>query len=280
RPFADMLRTTEYCDGVWIDSKPRWYQVSQWLKLRKRLYEASFSWIYDLQTSNRSSSYFHLFGPGKPPKWSGIAKGCSHPHKNPQRDFMHTIDRQAEQLHACSIMDIPLPDISWADSDTTRFPITEPFVLMVPGGAPHRPAKRWPIRNYATLAQILIENGFTPILLGTHSEGPMLDQIAATCPKAVNLCGLTSMLDLAALGRRAVVAIGNDTGPMHMIALSNCPSMVLFSHDSDPKLCAPRGPHVEILRCETLEDLPVQTVLDALIDLAPGLEQIKTDAIA
>ena len=36
-------------------------------------------------------------------EWSGIAPGCSHPHGNPRRDSLHTIERQAEQLAAAGI---------------------------------------------------------------------------------------------------------------------------------------------------------------------------------
>jgi ADP-heptose:LPS heptosyltransferase len=279
KPYVDLLKATGYGDGIWVDKKPRWYQVGEWLKHRKRLRQAGFSWVYDLQTSDRSCTYFHLFGPEKPPRWSGIAKGCSHPHNNPHRDTMHTLDRQAEQLKICGIDPVPLPDISharWADSDTARFSIPDPFVLLIPGGAAHRLGKRWPLSHYTSLAEILLNNNITPVLLGSHAEGPLLDTIEAACQNlnggVKNLAGLTSMLDLAALARRATAAIGNDTGPMHMIAMAGCPSLVLFSQDSDPTLCAPRGGNVEIMRREHLIDLPVGQVVDTLYRMAPGLE--------
>jgi len=56
-----------------------------------------------------------------------------------------------------------------------------------------------------------------------------------------------------------------------MIAMVQCPSLVLFSHDSDPTLCEPRGVRVEILRRESLEDLSVDQVMNTMIDLAPGM---------
>ena len=40
---------------------------------------------------------------------------------------------------------------------------------------------------------------------------------------------------------RAALAVGNDTGPAHLIAAAGAPTLVLFSGDSDPALCAPRG---------------------------------------
>jgi ADP-heptose:LPS heptosyltransferase len=273
-PYQELLRASGYCDQIWIDQKPRWYQPGLWLDLRHKLREARYSRVYDLQTSKRSSTYFHLYWPDRPPHWSGIARGCSAPHANPARDHMHTIDRQAEQLKFCGIVDVSLADISWIDSDTSRFSLTEPFVLMVPGGAPHRPAKRWPSQHFTALATVLINAGITPALLGTRSESHLLEAITTQCPKARNLCGLTDIADLAALARRAVAALGNDTGPMHMIAAAGCPSLVLFSRESNPELCTPRGFRVETLRRKTLEDLSIRAVTTTLMDMAPGLESL------
>ena len=72
------------------------------------------------------------------------------------------------------------------------------------------------------------------------------------------------MLDLAALARRAVLAVGNDTGPMHVAALAGAPTVVLYSHASDPALCAQRGAQVTILREARLSDLTLEDVLKVL----------------
>ena len=79
-----------------------------------------------------------------------------------------------------------------------------------------------------------------------------------------DLAGQTGLLDLAALSRGAVLAVGNDTGPMHLIAAVDCRSVVLYSDESDPALCAQRGSAVSILRRGRLTDLAVDEVLEAL----------------
>ena len=50
----------------------------------------------------------------------------------------------------------------------------------------------------------------------------------------------TSIQDICVLSKDASLAIGNDTGPMHAIAMSGCNTLVLFSNDSNPARCAPR----------------------------------------
>ena len=150
KPYADLLSMCDYIDEVWLDERPKWYQLSKCRNLRNRLRSGGFHMVYDLQTSDRSSAYFRLFANNQKPLWSGIARGGSHSHANPHRNLLHTIERQAEQLRDAGISETPFPDLSWATADTSQFALTEPFALLVPGGAPHRPGEtvaRFPLQR-------------------------------------------------------------------------------------------------------------------------------------
>ena len=278
-PFGDLAEASGYFDAVWIDTRPKLTQPLELFKLARRLNDAGFERVYDLQTSTRSSGYFHLMGPlfgGARPEWSGIARGCSHPHVNSDRPLMHTIERQKDQLAAAGITDVPGADLGWAVADISRFGLTgdapggdaRRFVLIAPGGARHRPMKRWPRERFAELAAKLAQMGVTPVVLGAGAEREVAEAVCDLCPDARNLCTLTSFIDIIALARDAAGAVGNDTGPMHLIAAAGCPSVVLFSDQSDPALCAPRGPggaaSVTVLRRRSLEDLALGEVDAAL----------------
>jgi ADP-heptose:LPS heptosyltransferase len=263
-PFEALARAAGYADEIWLDERPSLLGVRPWLAMRRRLREGHFDRVYDLQTSDRSGWYFRLFWPGPWPEWSGIARGCSHPHDNPQRDFMHTIERQAEQLRIAGIADTPLPDLSWANAGIARFAMPKHYALLVPGGAAHRPAKRWPLERYAELAEALVVRALTPAIIGGAAEAPLAEAIRSLATETVDLTEKTSFVEVAALARHAALAVGNDTGPMHLIAAAGCPSVVLFSRDSDPALCAPRGPQVTLLRRPSLDELSVEEVLAAL----------------
>jgi ADP-heptose:LPS heptosyltransferase len=270
-PYVELAHACGLFDRVWTDLKPRSLALSQWAGLRRQLRTGKFQRVYDLQTSDRSSFYRRLFWPGPNPQWSGIARGCSHPHANPKRDFMHTIERQAEQLKVAGIEQVPGPDSAAAlaglDGPVDQFNIKHDFAILVPGGAPHRPEKRWANENYSKLAEHLLEQGLVPVLLGGPAETEAMEMIAADHPEVKNLCGQTSLLDIAALARRARLAIGNDTGPMHLIAAMGCPSWVLYSQVSDPALCGQRGANVSFIRKRSLADLEVEKVVEKL-DLA------------
>lgn len=262
-PFAPLLAASPYVDEVWIDPRPRAWQIGAWFALRRRLRDAGFTRVYDLQTSGRSGFYFRLFGPGARPEWSGIAAGSSHPHANPKRDFQHTIERQAEQLRDAGIADVPPPDVSWLTADLERYALPERYALIVPGGSAMRLQKRWPATAYGALAKRLLARGLTPIVIGVASERPLAATIRASCPEARDFTGQTSFAEIAALARGARLAIGNDTGPMHLIAAAGCPCAVLFSSESEPALCAPRG-KVTVLRRPNLAQLAVDEVAAAL----------------
>ena len=94
---------------------------------------------------------------------------------------------------------------------------------------------------------------------------------------AIDLCGRTGLGDLVPLGRACLLAIGNDTGPMHWIAAAGAPVLALFSSESDPALCAPRGRAARFLRRPDLASLAVEDVeaaatglLEAAARLSPG----------
>ncbi|PPR61125.1 MAG: hypothetical protein CFH04_01456, partial [Alphaproteobacteria bacterium MarineAlpha3_Bin3] len=152
-PYEELAKASGFFDDIWTGGRPGTADIGGWLALRSRLRSGGFGRVYDLQTSDRSSFYYRLFWPSPAPDWSGIAKGCSHPHANPNRDFMHTMNRQAEQLSMAGIAEIPAPDPSWAEADISRFPLSGRFALLAPGGALHRPGKRWPAGNYGQLAK-------------------------------------------------------------------------------------------------------------------------------
>lgn len=259
RPYAAFCQASGLFDEVWIDERPPWWRIGRVLALRRKLLGGGFARVYDLQTSDRSGAYFRLFG-AHPPEWSGIARGCSHPHANSRRDFMHTVERQAEQLRMAGITDVPATDLSWVKADLARYALPTPYALLVPGGSKHRPDKRWPVARYAELAASLKALGLAPIVLG----GPDEAGIAGAIPVARDLTGQTNFEDIVVLARGAALAVGNDTGPMHLIAASGCKSVVLFSHASDPALCAPRGRDVRVLRQAPLESLRPAEVLDRL----------------
>ena len=254
-PYAELGRMTGWFDEVWEDPRPRLRDVGALWGLARMLRRPRFTHVYDLQTSDRSGAYRRLM-PRPKPMWSGLARGASHPDRNPERGRMHTIDRQREQLRQAGIEDVPPPSLDWARADVSHFGLERPYALLAPGGAAHRPGKRWPLGRYAELARRLADRGLKPAVVGGEAERPL----GRAIPIARDLTGQTTVPELAELARGAYLAVGNDTGPMHVAAIAGCPSVVLFSGESDPARTAPRGPAVRVLRRQPLTSLSADEV--------------------
>jgi ADP-heptose:LPS heptosyltransferase len=260
--YADFAKAGDWFDDIWIDHKPKLWQPGAWLEMRARLNGTGYTRIYDLQTSARTSWYFKLLKEPRP-EWSGIAQGCSLPHANEFRDEMHTIERQAEQLHMAGIENVPPPSVDFLTADVSRFQLEARYGLLIPGGAAHRPGKRYPAIAYRELCRHMTKQGVMPVIIGGNAEADVCAEVIRDVPEAQNLCGQTSLAEVAELARGAQVAIGNDTGPMHLIAPTGCKTVVLFSTDSDPKLCGQRGPDVTVLSALMTSGIPFLDVVQA-----------------
>ena len=274
RPYTAMGQATGWFDAVWSDGRPDWSDLPAVARLLMRLRGGRFDRVYDLQTQSRTVRYFQLLWPRRP-LWSGNAPGAAFRYAGAARDRLHIQDSQREQLRIAGIADVGPPDIGWMTGDAGKFGLAAPWAMLAPGGAPHRPAKRWPAERFGALAAALLGQGITPAVLGHgEDEAALAATILAKAPGAVSLVGRTSFGDIAELARGAVLAVGNDTGPMHIAVAAGAPAVVLFSADSNPDLSAPRpiraDQPVRILREADLGDLEAEQVTRAALGLLSG----------
>jgi ADP-heptose:LPS heptosyltransferase len=278
-PFEALAKASPYFDAVESDGRAR--GLGAWIALVTRLRKARYHRVYDLQTSSRSSLLYLGMWPFTP-QWSGVAMGASHPHRNPKRGQMHTLERHAEQLKDAGIWpdaptepsSAPPPDLSWIlDKAPAERPVSggiqrRPYVLFVPGGSAHRPEKRWPAELYGELGCLLHDRGFDVVIIGGPQESELARVIQRKVRTARDLTGGTDFARIALLGARAALVIGNDTGPLHLAAAAGAPTIVLFSKASDPARSAPRG-HVTVLQADNLADLPPAMVAQTVDTLTP-----------
>lgn len=108
---------------------------------------------------------------------------------------------------------------------------SQPLIVLVPGTIWE--TKHWTIEGFAGVAREFLQEGFAVVLAGTQRDQPRCRQIAAAAPGVTNLCGKTTPADLAALIRRAEVAVTNDSGSMH-VAASLGKSMVSVFGPTNP----------------------------------------------
>lgn len=277
--FEALAKASPYFNSIETTARPG--SPGEWLALRGEIKRARYDRVYDLESSRTSRLLFQLLRPF-PPAWSGATPGAKLRHRNPALARMHTLERHAEQLMVAGAWpdapitpgDAPPPDLSWILRRAPEVrPVPgaaapKPFVLMVPGGGENKPEKRWPIARYAELAGQLKARGFDIVIIGGPQESAMARAIQKTVGQARDLTGRTDFAQIAVLGARAVLAIGNNTGPMHLIAAAGAPTIALFDGAPDTLVNAPRG-HVAVIQSPTLAELPVETVATAAWSLLP-----------
>lgn len=259
KPYADLIRASGYADDVHIDTRPKWHQIKAWFALSHMLNNGHFTRVYDLQNNDRTALYFRLFK--TKPEWVGVAKGASHRNTSSARTAGQAFDGHVQTLGLAGIHDVAIDRMEWMDGDVTHFGVQAPYILIVPGSSPKRPEKRWPAASYAALCHALTARGIQPVLIGTKNESAVMDDIAQDCPGVLNLAGKTNFMDIAALARGAAGAVGNDTGPMHIIAPTGCPSVILFSRFSNPVRHAPKGDALHVMQSDDLVSVKVDDVL-------------------
>lgn len=265
KSFVAMAEKSPWFDEIIVDVRPKLFDISGWMNLRGKLRAGNFTRAYDLQTNDRTNFYFRLFFPGPYPEWAGKAFGATFRHHGAAREKLHAWDMRREQLRIAGIPETPFPDLTWLDADITRYNLPEKFILICAGAAPTRPKKRWPPKYYGELCNHLLSQNLVPVLIGADAEKDINAEIKSIAPGAIDLTNQTNLFDIAALARKAAGAVGNDTGPMHLIAAAGCPAISLFSNDSLPSHSRPMGPKTAFLQQDDLADLKPEEVIKAVL---------------
>ena len=171
--------------------------------------------------------------------WRGAREGSwiAYTHRIPIPTLdVHAIDRYLWVAPLLGLDDNP-PDLTIhlspeASDRVNRLleehdvPASKPLVVLVPGTIWE--TKHWTIEGFAGVARQFLQDGFAVALLGTKRDQQRCRQIAAAAPGTCDLSGKTTPADLAALIRRAEVAVTNDSGSMHVAASLGKPMVSVF----------------------------------------------------
>ena len=132
------------------------------------------------------------------------------------------------------------------------------YVCVHPGAS--AADRRWPVENFAAVADALAAGGRQIVLTGVESERALTAAVRRAMRRpAIDLAGETTLGSLGALVSRAALLVGNDTGVSHVAAALRTPSVVISTGDNPARwapinqalhrvLCRPEGVSIEEVR--------------------------------
>ncbi len=112
-------------------------------------------------------------------------------------------------------------------------------------GAAFGPAKQWTPEKYAEVVRAVHRASGLPFLLvGNRSDSEFAKEVSAQCGnRCLDITGQTTLLEAVALFAGSLGFIGNDSGLMHLAAMTGVPTLGIFL-STDTERTSPLGPHV------------------------------------
>lgn len=111
------------------------------------------------------------------------------------------------------------------------------FALVNPGAA--WPNKRWPPQRFGEVAAFLkSECALTPVVLWGPGEEPLAQSIVDASSRSAFMAPATTIADLVALSRAALLVVSGDTGPLHIATAVGTPTVSIFG-PTDPNRNGP-----------------------------------------
>lgn len=128
---------------------------------------------------------------------------------------------------------------------------SRPPILTLCPGAEYGPAKQWPARYYAKIAENFLHQNLSMQgqvwLFGSEKDSHFCQQIVQECASPIqDLSGQTSLAEAIDLMSLSTAVISNDSGLMHVAAAVNVPTLGLYG-SSDPNFTPPLSHQAEVV---------------------------------
>jgi ADP-heptose:LPS heptosyltransferase len=199
--------------------------------LLRQLRDKSYDCIVDLRTDGLA---YLLKAKKRYTKWQARPYGP------------HAVEKLMGVIHSLH-GDLPIPpariwtgkeDEQYADALLQALPGKRWLALAPAVGG--KPARRWPTGNYASLANKLQDLFDAVILAGGPGERQYTETVAGDLVLPHLDVTATSLLQLAAILKRADMFVGSDSGLAHVAVAVGAPALAFFSLDR-PERVLPWG---------------------------------------
>jgi len=175
--------------------------------------------------------------------WQGAREGSwvAYTHHIPVPTLdLHAVDRYLnvgpilglDQEPADFSFPIPQSAVSGVETLLAQHGVNRADIMIMAPGTIWE-TKHWGSDRFAKVAGHFLSKGFAVILIGSRRERVVCEEVAALAPGVIDLAGMTTLSELAALIRRSAISITNDSGPMHLAVALDRPVVSIFG-PTDP----------------------------------------------
>ena len=271
KPFASFAKAMPWFDEIIVETKPGFRDIKEWLKLRKDILKFGNNdkiTVYDFHCKKRQTVLYFLLGAWFKTRWFGETLFCASNRAEKWKTAKNWQEAMKGQLEQTGVeWDTGDINLDWLNADIEKFNLPNNIAVLIPGSSVGTEYKQWGADKFAELALHLIEQSKTVSLVGTAGEAEICADICAKVnakDKLINLCGQTSLFELAGVLRKAALVIGGDTGPMHIASVLERNTIALYSLVKSTEWNKPVGTKTKIIQNNCIKDITVREIVTSV----------------
>ena len=232
--------------------------------LRSRFHELQPDLAVDPQGVLKSALVTRLTGaprriglarPWRRERIAGLAYTSTVAGSHDQRHVVATNIQLARAAGADPSDTLPYPDGRWLlQKLSDRPPVIAPqpgYVALLPGAG--RPDKILPVEDLSAVARWSVDRGFRAVVLWGPDEEQRARAVVEAAGPGTELAPPTDLDELVLTLGHARAVVGGDTGPVHLAASLEVPTMAIFT-TTDWRRNGPLGPAVAVVSGAELDD--------------------------
>ncbi|MDQ6828432.1 MAG: glycosyltransferase family 9 protein [Gemmatimonadota bacterium] len=244
------------------------HALRMWREIRARHYD----WIIDVQSSPRTAPLTLVSGAKKRVGWDVKGWGWVYTHRLPRGGRAHEyVVRQRQRLLELLGVSVhrsrprlyitgaerELGELDLANAGVPRGSLRVGMLLSTA-----KSANAWNVAGFADVAHALSAEGVTPVIFSTRGDAALVLEMQRSAPRSVVMPEMEIRRFLGALAGCHVFVSG-DTGPAHMAAALDVPTVTIFGATSPvlwnaglPTTVVVRDTNVPCLECQH-DDCPI-----------------------
>ena len=269
--YYDLFKKNPHISNVILDKRLSKLNLIYLYSLMKSIKKHSFSKIYDLQNSSRTSFYKRILFPNAAKDiWSSTETTL--PTGTTKQDFDKdsVLERFDHQLKSSGLNTVNTmkPDFKWSSSDISQIKSyyeLDKYIILFPFCSPHLTSKKWPYYNeLINLINEKYNNTYKVVLAPGPNEIKKTSDINTLSVlddgRALDISQLSSLI------KDSSFVVANDTGPAHMTAHLGSKGLALFgAHTTAYKVSIERE-NFKPIQVSDLSKLSAEKVFERLVN--------------